>query len=175
MQTYSCKIDICSFYGFDLFCRSVKADMTSFITMVKGIFAEIEILYQRIAAVKEKLDEIGIDFGILPSLSLPSINFPSIELGWSLPSSEEIAQKLQNHFESLAQSMNQLVYHTQENAMLVSAKVEAFTDRIESVFDDYAPPSVNTSLLWSEFETNQTTFIQDLWNSVLNTSQTSSM
>ena len=71
--------------------------------------------------------------------------------------------------------MNQLVYHTQENAMLVSAKVEAFTDRIESVFDDYAPPSVNTSLLWSEFETNQTTFIQDLWNSVLNTSQTSSM
>ena len=88
---------------------------------------------------------------------------------------KEIAQKLQSHFESLAQSMNALVDYTQENAMLVSTKVEAFTEKIDSVFDDYAPPSVNTSLLWTEFETNQTSFIQDLWNSVLNTSQTSPM
>ena len=155
--------------------RSVKADMPSFVTIVQGFFADIEILYQRIADVKVKLDEIGIDFGILPSLALPSINFPSIDLDWSLPSSEEIAQKLQSHFESLAQSMNALVDYTQENAMLVSTKVEAFTEKIDSVFDDYAPPSVNTSLLWTEFETNQTSFIQDLWNSVLNTSQTSPM
>ena len=158
-----------------MICRSVKADMTSFVTIVQGIFADIEILYQRIADVKVKLDEIGIDFGILPSLALPSIDFPSIDLDWSLPSSEEIAQKLQSHFESLAQSMNQLVDYTQENAMLVSTKVEAFTEKIDGVFDDYAPPSVNTSLLWTEFETNQTSFIQDLWNSVLNTSQTSPM
>ena len=149
--------------------------MNSFVTVVRGIIADVEVLYQKIADVKLTLDEIGIDFGILPSLALPSISFPSIDLDWSMPSPEEIAQKLQGHFESLSQAMNQLVYYTHENAMLVSTKVEALTDTIETVFDDYNPPSVNTSLLWAEFETTQSSFIQDLWNSVLNASQSSSM
>lgn len=149
--------------------------MNSFVTIVQGILTDVEVLYQRIADVKDKLDEVGIDFGILPSLNLPVLVFPTIELDWSLPSAEEIAEKLQSHFAAVTQSMDRLVYFTQENAMLVSSKVEALTDKIENVFDDYAPPSVNTSLLWNEFELNQGMFIQDLWNSVFNDSQTSFM
>ena len=54
---------------------------------IQGLIGEVEQLYRRINEVQSLLDLYGIDLGILPSLTLPTLVLPSISLDWELPGS----------------------------------------------------------------------------------------
>ena len=166
-QCFVSKIVICT-HSFLLPTRSIKSNVYSFISTVHGVVSEVQALYDRIESVKWRLEDIGIDLGILPSLSLPAISLPSLSFDWSLPTAEEIRSKLSSHLLELSWNVGRVLNKTQENVMLIQSKVESVTGKIEAIFDDYAPPYVNTSLLWDEFQGNQMEFLENVWGSVMN-------
>lgn len=142
--------------------------MYSFISTVQGVVSEVQALYDRIESVKWRLEDIGIDLGILPSLSLPAIVLPSLSFDWSLPTAEEIRSKLNSHLIELSYNVGRVLNKTQENVIMIHSKVESVAGKIEAIFDDYSPPYVNTSLLWDEFQGNQMEFLENVWRSVVN-------
>ena len=53
---------------------------------VKVTFTAVSELYQRIASIQPILDAIGISIGPLPSLSLPPLSIPELQIDWTVPS-----------------------------------------------------------------------------------------
>ena len=50
--------------------------------------------------------------------------------------------------------------------------VTEYTDRLPTIFADYDPPFVNTSLIMEEFSRNIDTFIDTTWTTIVNSSTT---
>ena len=53
---------------------------------VKVMITAVNELYQRITSIQPILDAIGISIGPFPSLSLPPLSIPELQIDWTMPS-----------------------------------------------------------------------------------------
>ena len=149
---------------------------------VDGVIAEVQELYIRISEVRDLLDFYGINLGILPELYIPPLILPDIDWNWDLPSNkvindlslaaEEIYLKLESHRATMQLEFIQTVNETKNAVDHAVRIVTEYTDRLPTIFADYDPPFVNTSLIMEEFSRNIDTFIDTTWTTIVNSSTT---
>ena len=70
----------------EVISREIKAMMMRYETSVKATFAAVSDLYQRITSIQPILTAIGISIGPLPSLSIPPLSIPELQIDWIIPS-----------------------------------------------------------------------------------------
>ena len=66
----------------------------------------------------------------------------------------------------------QTVNETKEAVERAICIVTEYTDRVPTIFADYNPPYVNTSLILYEFNQNMDTFFDTAWRTLVNSSTT---
>ena len=83
---------------------------------------------------------------------------------------EELYSKLEPHFASMQAALQVLQNHTEQDLEAMTRLVQSRLDQLAAFFNDYEPPSVNTSLLLHEFLQEQTELLDIAWVTVLNAS-----
>ncbi|KAK8792253.1 hypothetical protein WA171_002505 [Blastocystis sp. BT1] len=151
---------------------TTKSRVSGFVNSVDGVIAEVQELYIRISEVRDLLDFYGINLGILPELYIPPLILPDIEWNWDLPTAEEIYLKLESHRATMQLEFIQTVNETKNAVDHAVRIVTEYTDRLPTIFADYDPPFVNTSLIMEEFSRNIDTFIDTTWTTIVNSSTT---
>ena len=162
--------------------RTAKSRVSGFMNSVNGVIADVQELYIRISEVRDLLDLYGINLGILPELYIPPLILPDIEWSWDFPSNksmddlqiaaEEIYLKLESHRVTMQLEFMKTVNETKEAVEHAIRIVTEYTDKLPTLFADYDPPFVNTSLILEEFSQNIDAFIDTTWATIVNSSTT---
>ncbi|KAK8793093.1 hypothetical protein WA588_005830 [Blastocystis sp. NMH] len=133
--------------------------VAQFTNAVDSLITSLFEFYARIESVEGVLSAIGISFRPFPDLSLPSLSLPSLSLDWSLPQPEAIARRLATHVSHLQSVLNDTTQTLRTYTQTAQQHIETMTGNIPELFDDYHPPSVNTSLLQSDFQERSANFL----------------
>ena len=160
--------------------RAVKQSVANYQLAVAGVLAEVQYLYYRIEQVSDLLKHIGVDLGELPSLALPSLSLPPLAIDWQMPRPSPSSPSLsapEDIYAKLAVNLSAVSAHRASVANATQARAQHAIEAIASVassfdgwFEDYQPPTINTTRLLLQFEANQAEFTAAVWETVTNTS-----
>lgn len=160
--------------------RAVKQSVANYQLAVAGVLAEVQYLYYRIEQVSDLLKHIGVDLGELPSLALPSLTLPPLTIDWQMPrpcppspslsAPEDIYAKLAVHLSAVSVHLASVANASQARAQHVVEAIASVASSFDGWFEDYQPPTINTTQLLLQFEASQVEFTTAVWETVTNTS-----
>ncbi|KAK8827802.1 hypothetical protein WA556_000712 [Blastocystis sp. ATCC 50177/Nand II] len=150
--------------------QAVKQSVANYQLAVAGVLAEVQYLYYRIEQVSDLLKHIGVDLGELPSLALPSLSLPPLAIDWQMPPPEDIYAKLAVHLSAVSAHLASVANASQARAQHAIEAIASVASSFDGWFEDYQPPTINTTRLLLQFEANQAEFTAAVWETVTNTS-----